>query len=205
MERGTRTPAMKGMVPNTLVVFIGLFLASVNVCAVMAQTASQQAQAAKPAKQVVEIRLGYLRAYAPQLALSVLDVPPRDEGVAGANVAIADNNTTGKFLGQKFYARRDRGEAGRRCRAGLQGDGRQGRPLRARRHFGQAIAVDRRHRPRQRRADLQCRRHRRHPARGGVPGERVPHRADAHDAGRRPGAVSDLEAVAALGADLRLA
>lgn len=93
---------MKGMVPDTLVVFIGLFLASVNVGAVMAQTASQQAQTAKPAKQVVEIRLGYLRAYAPRLALSVLDVPPRDEGVAGAKVAIADNNTTGNFLGQKF-------------------------------------------------------------------------------------------------------
>jgi ABC transporter substrate binding protein (PQQ-dependent alcohol dehydrogenase system) len=55
---------------------------------------------AKPAP--VEIRLGYLRAYAPQLALSVLDVPPRDEGVAGANVAIADNNTTGRFIGQAF-------------------------------------------------------------------------------------------------------
>ncbi|MGI2030757.1 ABC transporter substrate-binding protein [Rhizobium panacihumi] len=50
----------------------------------------------------VDIRLGYLRAYARQLALSVLDVPPRDEGVAGANVAIADNNTTGRFLGQAF-------------------------------------------------------------------------------------------------------
>ncbi|HWK66976.1 MAG TPA: branched-chain amino acid ABC transporter substrate-binding protein, partial [Rhizobiaceae bacterium] len=46
-------------------------------------------------KPVTEIKLGYLRAYEPQLALSVLDVPPRDEGVAGANVAIADNNTTG--------------------------------------------------------------------------------------------------------------
>ncbi len=52
--------------------------------------------------EVSEIRLGYIRAYAPQLALSVLDVPPRDEGVAGANVAISDNNTTGRFLGQRF-------------------------------------------------------------------------------------------------------
>ena len=51
---------------------------------------------------MVETRIGYLRAYEPQLALSVLDIPPRDEGVAGANVAINDNNTTGKFLGQSF-------------------------------------------------------------------------------------------------------
>ncbi|MDQ6435410.1 ABC transporter substrate-binding protein [Mesorhizobium sp. LHD-90] len=97
---------MKSMVPNTLAVFIGLFLASVNVCAVAAQEAAPQpkaeAPAKKPEKPTVDIKLGYLRAYEPQLALSVLDVAPRDEGVAGANVAINDNNTTGKFLNQKF-------------------------------------------------------------------------------------------------------
>ena len=97
---------MKGMVPNSLVAVIGLlFLVSVSVCGVMAQTSQEPVQPAKtekPAKQAIEIRLGYLRAYAPQLALSVLDIPPRDEGVAGANVAIGDNNTTGNFLGQKF-------------------------------------------------------------------------------------------------------
>jgi ABC transporter substrate binding protein (PQQ-dependent alcohol dehydrogenase system) len=70
----------------------------------MAQESTPQAQSqpAKPEKQVTEIKIGYLRAYAPQLALSVLDVPPRDEGVAGAETAIGDNNTTGSFLGQKF-------------------------------------------------------------------------------------------------------
>ena len=94
--------AMKGMVLNTLTVFIGLFLASVDACAVLAQAQEKQVRTAKPEKQVVEIRIGYLRAYAPQLTLSVLDLPPRDEGVAGANVAIGDNNTTGNFLGQKF-------------------------------------------------------------------------------------------------------
>ena len=90
------------MVPNTLAVFIGLFLASVNVCAVAAQETTPKTETAKPGKPVTDIKLGYLRAYEPQLALSVLDIPPRDEGVAGANVAIADNNTTGKFMGQKF-------------------------------------------------------------------------------------------------------
>lgn len=52
--------------------------------------------------QPATIKIGYLRAYAPRLALSVLDVPPRDEGVAGAEVGVADDNTTGKFLGQHF-------------------------------------------------------------------------------------------------------
>ena len=98
---------MKGMVPYTLAVFFGLFLASVNAWPVaaqegVAQETAPKAGAAKPARPVTDIRLGYLRAYAPRLALSVLDVPPRDEGVAGANVAIADNNTTGRFMGQQF-------------------------------------------------------------------------------------------------------
>jgi ABC transporter substrate binding protein (PQQ-dependent alcohol dehydrogenase system) len=34
--------------------------------------------------------------------LSLLDTPPPDDGVAGAKLAIADNNTTGRFLGQEF-------------------------------------------------------------------------------------------------------
>ncbi|WP_081815969.1 ABC transporter substrate-binding protein [Phyllobacterium sp. UNC302MFCol5.2] len=89
---------MKSTVPNTLVFLFGFFLLFVNVPSLNAQ-ATQPDKSAKPA---VDVRIGYLRAYEPQLALSVLDIPPRDEGVAGANVAINDNNTTGKFLGQSF-------------------------------------------------------------------------------------------------------
>lgn len=93
------------MVPSTPAFFIGLFLVSVNTCAVVAQEAappSQTSPSAEAGEKTTEIRIGYLRAYSPKLALSVLDIPPRDEGVAGANVAIGDNNTTGRFLGQTF-------------------------------------------------------------------------------------------------------
>jgi hypothetical protein len=38
---------MKGMVLNTLTVFIGLFLASVNACSVMAQAKEKQFRTAK--------------------------------------------------------------------------------------------------------------------------------------------------------------
>ena len=93
---------MKGMVPYTLVIYFGLFFATVNALPALAQETAPTAAAPKPEQQVTEVRLGYLRAYQPQLALSVLDVSPRDEGVAGANVAIADNNTTGRFTGQHF-------------------------------------------------------------------------------------------------------
>ena len=34
--------------------------------------------------------------------LSLLDLPPADDGVAGARLAINDNNTTGRFLNQEF-------------------------------------------------------------------------------------------------------
>jgi len=56
------------------------------------------AAAAEPA----EIRIGYLRQPEPKLALSLLQVPPDNDGVAGAQLAIDDNNTTGAFLNQRF-------------------------------------------------------------------------------------------------------
>ena len=34
--------------------------------------------------------------------LSLLDMPPPDDGIAGARLAINDNNTTGRFLKQEF-------------------------------------------------------------------------------------------------------
>jgi ABC transporter substrate binding protein (PQQ-dependent alcohol dehydrogenase system) len=50
-----------------------------------------------------EIRVGYLsRATVPPPGLSTLEVPPEDEGLQGARLAIADNNTTGRFIGQSF-------------------------------------------------------------------------------------------------------
>ncbi|MGJ5180075.1 ABC transporter substrate-binding protein [Bradyrhizobium oligotrophicum] len=56
------------------------------------------ARAAEP----VDIAIGYLgRAGVPQ-TLSPLDQPAADDGVAGARLAIEDNNTTGKFLNQRF-------------------------------------------------------------------------------------------------------
>jgi len=89
---------MKSTVPITLTFLFGFFLLFVNV----SELSAQQPAANQSSKPDVDARIGYLRAYEPQLALSVLDIPPRDEGVAGANVAISDNNTTGKFLGQQF-------------------------------------------------------------------------------------------------------
>ena len=54
------------------------------------------------AAQTVEIKVGYLRGAEPRTALSLVEVPARDDGVAGAQLAIEDNNTTGQFLKQRF-------------------------------------------------------------------------------------------------------
>jgi ABC transporter substrate binding protein (PQQ-dependent alcohol dehydrogenase system) len=56
------------------------------------------ARAADP----VEIGIGYLGLAAVKPALSLLEQPAKNDGVAGARLAIEDNNTTGKFLNQHF-------------------------------------------------------------------------------------------------------
>jgi ABC transporter substrate binding protein (PQQ-dependent alcohol dehydrogenase system) len=52
--------------------------------------------------QPAEIKIGYLRRPEPKIALSLLQVPADNDGVAGALVGIDDNNTTGSFLNQRF-------------------------------------------------------------------------------------------------------
>jgi ABC transporter substrate binding protein (PQQ-dependent alcohol dehydrogenase system) len=58
--------------------------------------------AAASAASADDIRIGYLRLPEPRAAISLLDVPPADDGVAGAALAIEDNNTTGRFLDQRY-------------------------------------------------------------------------------------------------------
>ncbi|MEN3793905.1 ABC transporter substrate-binding protein [Fulvimarina sp. MAC3] len=75
--------------------------------AAAAQESSEPAAASEPAatnnqQRLAKVKIGYLRTYEPTLALSVLDIPPEDIGIAGARVGIDDNDTTGSFMGQKF-------------------------------------------------------------------------------------------------------
>ena len=54
-------------------------------------------------KQVVDIPIVVARQLLDEpLPLSLLDLPPPDLGIAGAKLAIKDNNTTGQFMNQKF-------------------------------------------------------------------------------------------------------
>src|SRR5215468_8901330 len=49
-----------------------------------------------------EIKIGYLHGTKPKPSLSLIQIPADNDGVAGARLAIHDNNTTGKFLDQQF-------------------------------------------------------------------------------------------------------
>jgi ABC transporter substrate binding protein (PQQ-dependent alcohol dehydrogenase system) len=57
-----------------------------------------QAYAADP----VTIGVGYLGVAGTRPSLSLVEQPAENDGVAGAKLAIEDNNTTGKFLNQRF-------------------------------------------------------------------------------------------------------
>ncbi|HEX3471469.1 MAG TPA: hypothetical protein VHT28_09815, partial [Silvibacterium sp.] len=49
------------------------------------------------------VQIGWLsQAVKRTLPLSYLDQPPQDEGIQGARLGIADNDTTGHFTGQSF-------------------------------------------------------------------------------------------------------
>jgi ABC transporter substrate binding protein (PQQ-dependent alcohol dehydrogenase system) len=49
-----------------------------------------------------EIKVGYLRWKDPKPTLSLIQTPADNDGLAGARLAINDDNTTGKFLDQQF-------------------------------------------------------------------------------------------------------
>ena len=50
----------------------------------------------------IEIGIGYLGHAGVKSTLSLAEQPAENDGVAGARLAIEDNNTTGKFLNQRF-------------------------------------------------------------------------------------------------------
>jgi ABC transporter substrate binding protein (PQQ-dependent alcohol dehydrogenase system) len=59
-----------------------------------------------------EIKIGYLGRESVKSRLSLVEQPAENDGVAGARLAIEDNNTTGKFLNQRFTLEEVRPKAG---------------------------------------------------------------------------------------------
>src|SRR5215831_12811068 len=52
--------------------------------------------------QPITIKIGYVGRAEKKTTISLLDYPPDNDGVAGVRLALDDNNTTGKFLNQRF-------------------------------------------------------------------------------------------------------
>jgi ABC transporter substrate binding protein (PQQ-dependent alcohol dehydrogenase system) len=52
--------------------------------------------------ELLTIKIGYLGRAEKKATISLVDFPPDNNGVAGARLALEDNNTTGKFLSQHF-------------------------------------------------------------------------------------------------------
>jgi ABC transporter substrate binding protein (PQQ-dependent alcohol dehydrogenase system) len=54
------------------------------------------------AQDILDIKIGYLRRAQRQETISLVQMPPPDNGVAGAQMAAKDNDTTGRFLNQRY-------------------------------------------------------------------------------------------------------
>ena len=55
------------------------------------------------AQDTLDIKIGYLRRAQRQETISLVQMPPPDNGLAGAQMAAKDNDTTGRFLNQRYF------------------------------------------------------------------------------------------------------
>jgi len=79
------------------------------------------------AAEPIEIGVGYLGQAGVKSKLSLIDQPAENDGFAGARLAIEDNNTTGKFLNQRFSLQEVRlGEGDDAAKAAAELAGRNG-------------------------------------------------------------------------------
>lgn len=74
------------------------FWTLVAAALLLANVWTPQARADDP----MQIKVGFIRQTHSRETISILDIPAKDDGLAGAQLAAEDNNTTGKFLNQVF-------------------------------------------------------------------------------------------------------
>ncbi len=143
------------------------------------------------------VQIGWLsRTVKRTLPLTYLDQPPEDEGIQGARLGIADNNTTGHFTGQSFDLVESIAPEGGDVDRRLPRPRGQGRASGRDRPRCAATADDRRPAGRRPRHDLQHRCCRRPAARRRLPRRHPAFAAEPGDAGRRPRPISRGQAVA---------
>jgi ABC transporter substrate binding protein (PQQ-dependent alcohol dehydrogenase system) len=99
--------------------FLG-FLLAISAPAFTAESGGSST-AARPVAESTLVPIGYLKQEVKRLIpLSRLNVKPEDLGIAGAEIALKDNNTTGKFTKQKFLLDVERVPVGGDAVAALQ-------------------------------------------------------------------------------------
>ena len=88
----------RGLTPTVLAVLLLLIAPSA-----LAEPQSEGEPPSPSAAALTTVPVGYLKQEVKQpLHLSRLNVEPEDLGVAGAEIALKDNNTTGRFTKQQF-------------------------------------------------------------------------------------------------------
>jgi len=99
---GSCAPAGDAPSGFALLTLLALMLAAmIGASAAFAQDAPAAPAEAGKGTVVIPILVAIQRRDEP-LPLSLLDLPPPDLGIAGAKLAIKDNNTTGRFMNQEF-------------------------------------------------------------------------------------------------------
>jgi len=97
---------------------LGFFAPSLPV---LAEEPPQHQTASPPAPGFTTVPIGYLEQEAKRpLPLSRLNIEPEDLGIAGAEIALKDNNTTGRFTKQQFILDVDKVPVGGDAIAALQ-------------------------------------------------------------------------------------
>lgn len=90
-----------GLALSALLALSPYALAQETPAAPAADVKTDAAEPADKQEMVIPIVLARQQRDEP-LPLSLLDLPPADLGIAGAKLAVKDNNTTGRFMNQKF-------------------------------------------------------------------------------------------------------
>ena len=78
-------------------------------------------------QEAIRVKVGFLRTTEQRLTISLIEQPASNDGLAGAELAIDDNNTTGRFLKQSFSLDDVKLKPGGRSGGGDQRAGRSGR------------------------------------------------------------------------------
>ena len=75
---------------------------SIYAAAIMLASVSALTVSAAPAAEPLNIHIGYIGQTEHLQTISLVEMPTANDGIAGVQLAVKDNNTTGKFLNQSY-------------------------------------------------------------------------------------------------------